>query len=310
VQTIWRGTIAFGLVSIPVRLFAATEQHDISFLQVHDKDGSRIRYRRFCEKDDQEVPYADVARGYELPDGRMVMMSLDDFGQLPVPTSRQIHILEFVPIEQVDPVRFAQAYYLSVDLGGARTYVLLREALERSGRCAIVKVAIRTRETLALLRVSDGVIVMQTMLWPDEVRDAGFARPHASIEVKASEVAMAKTYIKALQTNFDPDRYRSDFRDALQQLIAAKVQGYLRAGTQQRSGQPATVDLLGALKASVANARKLRTRPNKKTPTKRAAPSAAKKTATRDKKAVPRKASSKKTAGKSMPSKSSRSTST
>jgi DNA end-binding protein Ku len=296
VQTIWRGTIAFGLVSIPVRLYAATEQHDISFRQVHDKDGGRIRYRRFCEVDDQEVPFADIIRGYELPDGRVVPISADDLKQLPLPTSRQVEVLEFVPIDQVNPILFARAYYLSPDGHRPKSYVLLREALEQSGRCAVVKVAIRTRETLALLRVSDGVLVMQTMLWPDEIRDASFARPDTSIEVKTREAAMAKTYIRALQTDFDPDRYHDDFKEALEQLVEAKIHGYAGTDTGGQRTDRKVTDLLGALKASVEEARKKRAPSTRKAPAKATAPTAAKKTATPRKK--PATGAAKKTTAK------------
>jgi DNA end-binding protein Ku len=296
VQTIWRGTIAFGLVSIPVRLYAATEQHDISFRQVHEKDGGRIRYRRFCEQDDQEVPYADITRGFELPDGRMVIISPDDLKHLPLPTSRQIDVLEFVPVDQVNPILFARAYYLSPDGRGAKPYVLLREALERSGRYAVVKVAIRSREMLALLRVSDGVLVMQTMLWPDEIRDAGFARPDPSIQVKASEMAMAKTYVRALESDFDPDRYHDDFQDALEQLIESKIHGLALADTTGQPTETRVADLLGALKASVEEARKKRVRSSRKTTAKTAAE---KRTAPRKKPAV-RKTTAKTAAKKTV----------
>jgi DNA end-binding protein Ku len=260
-QAIWKGTVSFGLVSIPVRLYSATDERDITFRQVHETDNGRIRYRRICEEEDKEVPYAEISKGYELPDGRMVILSADDLNQLPLPTAKQIEVLEFVPIEQVDPILFAKAYYLSADGPGAKAYVLLRDALERSGQCAVVKVAIRTREALALLRVSDGVLVMQTMLWPDEVRESAFAKPDDSVEVKPNEVKMAESYIKTLETEFDPSRYHSDYREALEQLIEAKTSGLAPSNADEdesTSKAGDVIDLVAALKASVDAAKQRR----------------------------------------------------
>jgi DNA end-binding protein Ku len=260
-QAIWRGTISFGLVSIPVRLFTATDERDVSFRQVHEKDGGRIRYHRYCEEENKEIPYSEISKGYELPDGRMVILTSEDFEQLPLPTAKQIEVLEFVPIEQVDPIMFAKAYYLSADGAGAKPYVLLRDALENSGQCAVVKVAIRTREALALLRVSDGVLVMQTMLWPDEVRDSSFARPDDSVEVNSKEVDMAESYIRTLETEFDPDRYHSEYREALEQLIEAKTAGLVPPSMDddETSSKPGDViDLVAALRASVDAAKQRR----------------------------------------------------
>jgi DNA end-binding protein Ku len=286
-QAIWKGSVSFGLVSIPVRLYSATDERDITFRQVHEADGGRIRYRRICEEEDKEVPYSEISKGYELPDGRMVILSADDLNQLPLPTAKQIEVLEFVPIEQVDPIMFAKAYYLAADGPGAKPYVLLRDALERSGQCAVVKVAIRTREALALLRVSDGVLVMQTMLWPDEVRESSFARPDDSVEVRPNEVKMAESYIQTLETDFDPDRYHSDYRHALEELIEAKTTG-LPAPSEDEdestTGPGDVIDLVAALKASVDAAKKRRAggaeaeeKPAKKTAKKSTAKKAAKK---------------------------------
>ena len=154
-RAFWTGTISFGLVTIPVKVYSATEERDITFRQVHEKDGGRIRYRRICEVDGEEVPYSDIGKGYEMPDGRMVILTNEDLSDLPLPTAKSIEVLEFVPAEQVDPLYFAKAYYLSADGPGAKPYVLLRDALTKTGQCALVKVAIRTRETLALLREKD-----------------------------------------------------------------------------------------------------------------------------------------------------------
>jgi DNA end-binding protein Ku len=254
-QAIWKGTISFGLVAIPVKVFSATEEQGISFRQVHTADQGRIRYRRVCEVCGKEIPYSDIGRGYELADGRIVVLTSEDFADLPLPTAKSVEVLEFVPAEQVDPLFFAKPYYLAADGAGAKPYVLLRDALAKTGQCALVKVAIRTREALALLREHEGVLVMQTMLWPDEVRDSSFAVP-TGVEVKKQEVAMAESYIATLTADFDPDKYKSDYREALEALVAAKVEGLQLPETSEGEAQVAeVVDLVAALRASVAAAK-------------------------------------------------------
>jgi DNA end-binding protein Ku len=304
-QAIWKGTISFGLVTIPIKVYSATEERDISFRQVHEADGGRIRYRRVCEIDGEEVPYSDIGKGYELPDGRMVILTNDDFSSLPLPTAKSIDVLEFVPMEQVDPLFFAKAYYLAADGPGAKPYVLLRDALTKTGQCALVKVAIRTRETLALLRERDGALVLQTMLWPDEVRDSEFAKPDDSVDVKDQEVAMAESYIATLEAEFDPTRYHSDYREALESLVEAKVEGLPMPELEEDDEETAdVVDLVAALRASVDAAKKRREgragssaddEPAKKSTAKK---SAAKKTAKSTAKKTTKKAAAKKTASK------------
>jgi DNA end-binding protein Ku len=259
-QAIWKGTISFGLVTIPVKVYSATEEKDISFRQVHEADSGRIRYKRVCEIDGQEVPYSDIGKGYELPDGRMVILTNEDFAQLPLPTAKAIDVLEFVPADQVDPIYFSKAYYLAADAAGAKPYVLFRDALTKTGQAALVKVAIRTREVLALLREREGALVLQTMLWPDEVRDAEFATPSDDVGVRKQEVDMAQSYIATLKADFDPERYHSDYREALEQLVEAKVAGLpMPEQDEDEGGETAQVlDLVAALRASVDAARKRR----------------------------------------------------
>jgi DNA end-binding protein Ku len=309
-QAIWKGTISFGLVTIPVKLYSATEEKDISFRQVHEEDGGRIRYRRVCEIDGEEVPYSDIGKGYEMPDGRMVILTSDDFAQLPLPTAKAIEVLEFVPIEQVDPLYFAKAYYLGAESGpGGKPYVLLRDALTKSKQCALVKVAIRTREVLALLREKDGALVLQTMLWPDEVRDSSFATPDDSVDIRKQEVEMAESYISTLKSEFDPERYHSDYREALEQLVEAKAEGVPIPEVEEEEGETAdVVDLVAALRASVDAAKKRRAG-GKDSETKTAKKATAKKkTAKKAAKKAPAKKSTakkstKKTASKKTASK-------
>ncbi len=258
-QAIWKGTISFGLVTIPIKVYSATEERNISFRQVHEADGGRIRYKRVCEVDGEEVPYSDIGKAYELPDGRLVVLTNDDFGELPLPTAKAIEVLEFVPAEQIDPLYFSKAYYLAADGVGAKPYVLLRDSLTKTGQCALVKVAIRTRETLALLREKDGALVLQTMLWPDEVRDSDFAVPDDSVTIRKQEVGMAESYISTLTADFDPARYSSDYREALEQLVQAKAAGLPMPDTAADEGETAqVVDLVAALRASVDAAKKRR----------------------------------------------------
>jgi DNA end-binding protein Ku len=305
-QAIWKGTISFGMVTIPIKVYSATEEKDISFRQVHTEDGGRIRYRRVCEKDGQEVPYSDIGRGYELADGQMMILTSEDFAQLPLPTAKSIEVLEFVPIDDVDPLYFAKAYYLAADGPGAKPYVLLRDALTSTRQCALVKVAIRTRETLALLREKDGALVLQTMLWPEEVRSSDFAVPDADVTVRDQERAMAEAYIATLEAEFDPTRYHSEYRDALEALVEAKASGLEPPQAQEEdSDSGEVVDLVAALRASVEAAKRRR---GEKTGTESASATAAsgdgstKQTAsskTAAKKSTAKKATTKKAAGKS-----------
>jgi DNA end-binding protein Ku len=255
-RSIWKGAISFGLVSIPVKLYSATEEKDVSFHQVHRDDGGRIRYKRVCQIDGEEVPYSDIAKGYELPSGEVVVLTDDDFADLPLSTSRAIDVLEFVPLEQVDPLYFSKSYYLEPDAAGAKPYVLLREALEKSGRVALVKIALRQRESLATLRVRDGVFVLEMMLWPDEIREPEFGFLDEDIEVRAQELKMAESLIDSLSGDFQPEQYGDNYREALQALIEAKVEGREVVQPAEPAAETGTVvDLMAALRASVEAAR-------------------------------------------------------
>ncbi len=254
-QSIWKGAISFGLVSIPVRLYSATEEKDISFRQVHRDDGGRIRYKRVCSVDGEEVPYGDIAKGYELPDGEMVVLDDDDFANLPIKSSRAVEVLSFVPAEQVDAVQMAKPYYCD-PTGDVKPYVLLRDSLQKANRVAIVKVALRQRERLAMLRARDGVLVLQTLLWPDEVRATKLGFLDQDISVRPQEMAMAESYIEALSGDFEPEEFSDEYRQALEEVIEAKVAGHEVKQPEEAprdSGQ--VVDLMEALRRSVAEAK-------------------------------------------------------
>src|ERR1700683_1318531 len=263
-RSIWAGAISFGLVVIPVKLYAATEQRDITFRQVHRKDGARIQFRRVCTLDGEEVPYSDIAKGYELPTGDMVVLTDDDRAPPPLVPAPRIEVLHFAPSAQVEPILAAKSYYTEPEPTGARAYVLFRDALEKSGKVAVAKVALRQRETLAALRVREGVITLETLLWPDEVRKPDFAFLDEDIEVRSQELKMAASLIETMTEDFDPDQYHDTYREALEAVVQGKVE---RSDVGRPSGveapepnkQPA--DLTEILRASVAALKAGRTEP-------------------------------------------------
>ncbi|HEU5158106.1 MAG TPA: Ku protein [Streptosporangiaceae bacterium] len=257
-RSIWKGAISFGLVTIPVKVYSATEQRDVSFHQVHRKDGGRIKFRRVCTVCGEEVSYADVAKGYELPGGEVVVLTDEDFADLPLSTSRRIDVLQFAEVDQVDPIYFNKSYYLEPDAQGDKPYVLLRDALESSGRVAVVKVALRQRESLATLRVRNGVFVLETMLWPDEIRTPDFPFLEEDVEVRSQELAMATSLIETMAGDFDPSDYKDAYREALQAVIEAKAEGREVVQPTPTEEEPAAADLLSALRASVEAAKKSR----------------------------------------------------
>ena len=257
-RSIWKGAISFGLVTIPVKLYSATEQRDVSFHQVHRADGARIKYKRVCTADGEEVPYSDIAKGYELPSGEIVVLTDEDFADLPLSSSRRIDVLQFVERAEVDPIYFAKSYYLEPDTQGAKPYVLLRDALESSGQVAIVKIALRQRESLATLRVRGGVFVLETMLWPDEVRTPDFPFLDEDIEVRKQELTMATSLIESMEGEFEPGEYKDAYREALQAVIDAKVEGREVARPAEEAEEAPAADLLSALRASVEAAKKSR----------------------------------------------------
>lgn len=311
-RAIWKGAVSFGLVNVPVRLYSATENHDVQFRQVHREDGGRIKYKRVCSIDGEEVAYDDIAKGYETEDGDMVVLTDEDFADLPSKTSKEIAVEKFVPADQIDPMYLDKSYYLEPDKSATKPYVLLREALEAENRMAIVTVSIRTRMTMAVLRVRDGVIVMQTMLWPDEIRSPDFASIDSGAEASAQEMAMAKLLIDQLAGDYEPDEYEDDYAKAVEALVKAKVEGgevAVAAAPVEESGE--VVDLLAALARSVERAKAARGEapeeapeevPEEKAPTKAAAKKATTTAAT--KKASARKApTAEKSTAKKAPAK-------
>jgi DNA end-binding protein Ku len=317
-RAIWKGAVSFGLVSVPVKLYAATESHDVSFRQVHAKDGGRIKYQRVCSIDGEEIAYADIAKGYETEDGEMVILTDEDMEQLPSTSSREIAVEKFVPTEQIDPMLFEKSYYLEPEKSGTKPYGLLRQALLDADRMAVVTVALRQRTTIAVLRVKDDVIVLQTMMWPDEVRTPDFSVETG--DVKDAEVKMAHMLVETLAGDFDPSEFEDDYAGAVETLVKTKIEGgeIKRTPTSTKtSGE--VVDLLAALQRSVDAAKNARgetgseifddleddEKPAKKTAAKKTTKSAAKKTTksaaakkTGAAKTTAKKAAAKKTAAK------------
>jgi DNA end-binding protein Ku len=256
----WKGSVSFGLVTIPIHLYAATENKNVSLRQVHVTDGGRVQYKRFCSIEGVEVPYSEIAKGYELDDGEMVVITDADLEGLPLASSNVIDVLEFVPLEAIDPLHYDRHYYLEPQKPATKPYVLLRDALHKSGNVAIAKVALRQRETLALLRVHADVLVMTTMLWPDEVRTPDFPfLKEDPPQVRPQELAMAGSLIDSLsEPVFDPDKYSDSYREALEALIEAKAAGKDTAKPRKKTAKSDVVDLMAALEASVSEAKKAR----------------------------------------------------
>jgi DNA end-binding protein Ku len=250
-RSVWKGTIGFGAAAIPVKAYAATEEHGTGLHQLHASDGGRIRQKRICEIDGAEVPYAEISKGYELPDGDVVILSDEDLATLPLPTLHSIEVCAFAPLEQVDPIYFAKSYYLEPEVTGVKPYVLLSEALQQSGLVAVVKIAIRQRETLGVLRVRDQVIVLATMLWPDEIRTPEFPFLHQDVDVRLPELRAAVASIEQLAGNFAPRQYADGYREALTALINAKAEGAEVVRPTEVRQDAGVVDLMTAFQESV-----------------------------------------------------------
>lgn len=317
-RAMWKGSVSFGLVNVPVKMYTATSSQDVSFHQVHREDGGRIRYKRVCSVCGEEVSYDEIAKGYEADDGQMVILTDEDLADLPIAGSREIDVERFVPAEQIDPMLLEKSYYLQPENTGAKPYALLREVLEQSDKMALVHVAIRTRSVMAVLRVRDDVIVLQTMMWPDEVRQPDFENIPDGSDLKPQEIAMAASLVDSLSGDYDADEFSDEYRIAVETLIENKLQ---KGESEDVPAEPAAsgggevIDLLAALQRSVDEASTRRggsssdAKPAKKAAAKKAAPAKksasksapAKKTAakrTAAKKAATKKSAAKKTAAR------------
>ncbi|MDQ1036154.1 DNA end-binding protein Ku [Streptomyces sp. V3I8] len=255
-RSIWNGAVSFGLISIPIKLVNATENHSVAFRQIHIEDGSRIRHRKVCEVEDREVTTAEIGRAYEDADGTMIPITDEDLASLPIPTARTIEIVAFVPAYRIDPLQMDAAYYLAANgVPAAKPYTLLREALRRSHKVAVAKFALRGRERLGMLRVVDDVIVMHGLLWPDEIRAPDGVAPEAGVTVRSKELDLADVLMETLG-EVDLADLHDDYREAVEELVAAKASGgeAPSAPVADRTGRK-VIDLMSALENSVRQAR-------------------------------------------------------
>jgi DNA end-binding protein Ku len=256
-RAIWKGAIAFGLVNVPVKVYSATEDHDISLHQVHNADGGRIRYQRRCEVCSKIIDYSDIEKAYE-DDGRTVVLSKEELKSIPAENSHEIEVVQFVPSEQLEPMMFEKSYYLEPDSKSPKAYVLLRRALEDTDRVAIVQFALREKTRLGALRIKDEVLVLQSLLWPDEVREASFPALEESVRISAQEREMSAALVDSMAADFEPEHFTDDYQVQLRKLIEAKLEKGDSLDTDETFGAEAgeggkgeVIDLMEALKRSL-----------------------------------------------------------
>jgi DNA end-binding protein Ku len=255
-RPIWSGAISFGLVNVPVRLFSATRSKDVRFHQLHAKDGVRIRQKRVCPADGEEVPYDDIVKGYEISPGEYVTISAEELESVAPEATKAIDIEEFVDLDQIDPMFYENSYYLVPDKGAAKAYALLRTAMQESGKVAIGRVVLRTKQYLAAIRPSGDALTLSTMLFADEVVPVSDLEGlPAGAEAAAREVAMARQLVESLATDFDPGRFRDEYRERVLNLIEQKAEGKAIVSQPEVREPTGVVDLMAALEASLAEAK-------------------------------------------------------
>ena len=255
-KTMWRGAISFGLVSIPVRVYTATEEKTLRFNQLHEKDHGRIKYQRVCSKDGKEVPFDEIVKGYEYEKDSYVILTDEDFEKVPVESTRTIDIAQFVERSEIDPIYYKKTYYLGPEEAGVKAYQLLRDSLEEGDKVGVAKVSFRDKEHLAAIRLMDDVLVLDTMFWPDEIRPAEEV-PGLDKDAKVSEreLQMAESLIANLTENWNPDAYTDEYREALLDIVEKKVAGE-EIEVIEAPEPTKVVDLMEALKASVDQTKK------------------------------------------------------
>lgn len=254
-RSIWRGVITFGMVSIPVRLFPATQDKDVRFHLLHAKDHSRIQFKRFCSKEDHEVANEDLVKAYEVSPDQYVEVTEEDLDQLPLPSKHTIELSAFVKTGEIDPLYYEKSYYLEPDETGLKPYTLLTKTLEAKNVAGVAKVALRNKEQLCALRPHEGSLVLETLRYPDEIRAHEEELPR--VMVNERELRMASSLVEALSEPFDPGKYRDHYREALLEVIEAKTKGREVVVPEGAEVAPVT-DLMAALRASVEAARKRR----------------------------------------------------
>jgi DNA end-binding protein Ku len=251
-RTLWKGAISFGLVNVPIKLYTATEVKDIKFNYLHEKCKTPIKYERRCPTCQIEVPSEEIVYGYEFQKGQYVILSEADLARLPDGAAKTIDILDFVDLAEVDPVYFEKSYYLEPSQGGEKAYALLKRAMRETGKIAVAKVTIRSKETLVVLRVYQNVLMMATIFYPDEIRSAqGLSGVSVEPPLHENEINMANSLIENLSSHFDPSKYTNHYRDNLMALIQTKISGGEVAATPERETGK-VIDLMEALRASIA----------------------------------------------------------
>jgi DNA end-binding protein Ku len=256
----WKGVVSFGMVSIPIRLYNATESSaKVSFRQLCPDHKSPITYKRWCSEGDHEVAYGEILKGYEVGKDRYVIIDEKDLDNLPLATAHSIDITEFVPADDIEPgLYFKNAYYMEPEELGKKPYQLLRKALEATGRMAIAKIALRDREHLAALHSHGPGLLMNTLNWPDEIRSVeGLKGLDGEVKINPKELEMAKALIESLADTFDPSRYKDEYKEAVMKVVQAKIDGeVIEAPAQPQTAK--VMDLMEALRASVEQAKKSR----------------------------------------------------
>jgi DNA end-binding protein Ku len=256
-RSIWRGAISFGLVNVPVKLYSAVSKKTVRFNQLHEKDNARIQLKRFCADEDQEIPYEEIVKGYEISPGRYVVITPEELENLDPKKTRSIDIEDFVDLDEIDPLFYEHPYYLAPDTGAAKPYKLLLEALKETNKVAIARVVIRSKEYLTAIRPAGDVLTMETMLFADELIDPGDLDELPDEDVRATEreVDMARQLIESLATDFDPTKYRDEYRERVLELIERKASGQEIAMPAEPEEPVAVPDLMAALEASLAAAK-------------------------------------------------------
>jgi DNA end-binding protein Ku len=249
-KTIWKGAISFGLVTIPVRVYMATEEKSLKFNQLHEKDQGRVKMKRVCSIDGEDVPFDEIVKGYEYEKDHYVVLTEDELDR-GVNNTRTIDVLKFVEASEIDPVYWQKPYYLVPDGPGLKAYNLLRQALGEHGLVALAKVAFRDKEHLATLRLKDGVFMLETMYWPDEIREPEFEELQGEADVRPQEVQMARTLIENMTGTFDPDEFKDTYRERLEAVVQQKIEGKEISVVEEAATGAAVVDLMEALKASI-----------------------------------------------------------
>jgi DNA end-binding protein Ku len=255
-RAIWSGSISFGLVNVPVKMTTAVSQKDVRFHQLHAADNARIQQKRFCSVEGEEVAYEEIVKGYEIAPGQYVVIAPEELAALDPVATHTIDIEEFVDLEQIDPIYFDHPYYLVPDARAAKPYALLSRSMERSGKVAIARMVLRTKQYLTAIRAKDGALVMATLLYADEVLPIEeLDVPGIEVELSEKELQMAEQLIESLSEKFDPEKFHDTYREKVMELIEQKAEGQEITVQPVSEAPTPVVDLMAALEASLAAAK-------------------------------------------------------